>query len=108
MVLGEAGLASPATAAVEALDDELDKLVSQLQACVTLTRVWETKLRHAELAEHAVAVQIELQAASIGPVAALAEELPRSVFAYVTAARDLMAAGPFPWEVRTSTGETAR
>lgn len=107
-VPGESELASAVTAAVEELDDELDELVFQLQSCVTLSRAWELKLRHAELAEHAVAVQDELQAASTSEVTALAEELPRSVFAYVTAARDLTAAGPFPWERLTSTGEAAR
>jgi hypothetical protein len=107
-VPGEAELASAVAAAVEKFDDDLDELIFELQSCATLTRAWEAKLRHDQFVGHAVVVQDELQAASIGPVVALAEELPRSVFAYVTAARDLMAAGPFPWEVQTSTGEAAR
>ncbi|MFJ7213600.1 hypothetical protein [Amycolatopsis sp. NPDC098790] len=105
---GEAEVASPTTAAVEMLDDELDELVFQLQACVTLSRAWEAKLDHAEFVQHAEAVRGELRAASIGPIVAFAGELPTTVFAYVTAARDLTNAGPFPWESQISVGESVR
>ncbi|MEU5259754.1 hypothetical protein [Amycolatopsis sp. NPDC021455] len=96
---GETDLAAATAAAIADFDALLDDLVFHLQGCVTLTREWEAKLRHAELVERTSAVQVELHAASIRPMVDVAEELPRSVFAYVTAARDLTGAGRFPWEL---------
>ncbi|MET8845999.1 hypothetical protein [Amycolatopsis sp. NPDC004625] len=84
---GEAELAATIATAIAEFDDQLAELVLHLQGCVALTREWEAKLHHAEL-----------QAASIRPMVEVAEELARSVFAYVTAARDLSDAGRFPWE----------
>ncbi|MEU4524742.1 hypothetical protein AB0F52_39235 [Amycolatopsis sp. NPDC024027] len=96
---GEADLAATTATVIAEFDTLLDELVFHLQGCVTLTREWEAKLRHAELVEHTSAVQTELHAASIRPMVEVAEELPKSVFAYVTAARDLTGAGRFPWEL---------
>jgi hypothetical protein len=96
---GEADLAATTATAIAEFDTLLGELVFHLQGCVTLTREWEAKLRHAELVEHTSAVQAELHAASIRPMVEVAEELPKSVFAYVTAARDLTGTGRFPWEL---------
>ncbi|RSM37862.1 hypothetical protein DMA12_35255 [Amycolatopsis balhimycina DSM 5908] len=96
---GEADLATTTATAIAEFDTLLSELLFHLQGCVTLTREWEAKLRHAELVEHTSAVEAELRAASIGLIVEVAEELPRVVFAYVTAARDLTGAGRFPWEL---------
>ncbi|QKV80711.1 hypothetical protein [Amycolatopsis sp. Hca4] len=96
---GETDLAAATAAAIADFDALLGELVFHLQGCVTLTREWEARLRHAELVERTSAVQAELHAALIRPMVDVAEELPRSVFAYVTAARDLTGAGRFPWEL---------
>lgn len=98
--------ATPAVAdlaeAIAEFDTQLGELIFHLQGCVTLIREWEAKLRHAELIEHTRTICAELGTVSIRPVVEVAEELPRSVFAYVTAARDLTGAGPFPWELPLS------
>ncbi|MGW5721923.1 hypothetical protein ACWEVP_37515 [Amycolatopsis sp. NPDC003865] len=99
---GEADLAATTASAIAEFDDLLGELVFHLQGCVTLTREWEAKLRHAELVGHTSAIQANLQTASIRSVVAVAEELPTSVFAYVTAARDLTEAGWFRWELPSS------
>ncbi|MGW3960133.1 hypothetical protein ACWED2_09935 [Amycolatopsis sp. NPDC005003] len=96
---GADDLAATIAMAIAEFDASLAELVFYLQGCVTLTREWEAKLRHTELVEHTSAVHAELHAASIRPVLDVAEELPESVFAYVTAARDLTDAGRFPWEL---------
>lgn len=96
----ENDLVTTTATAISKFDAQLDELVLHLQGCVTLAREWEAKLRHAELAERTSNVHAELRAASIRPLLDIAEELPRSVFAYITAARDLTGAGPFPWESR--------
>ncbi|MGW4526915.1 hypothetical protein [Amycolatopsis sp. NPDC004378] len=95
---GESDLAATIAAAIAEFDALLDDLVFHLQGCVTLAREWEAKLRRAELLDHTTAICAELEAVSIRPVVDIAAELPRSVFAFVTAARDLTGAGPFPWE----------
>lgn len=96
----ENDLVTTTATAIAEFDAQLDELVLHLQGCVMLAREWEAKLRHAELAERTSNVHAELRAASIRPLLDVAEELPRSVFAYITAARDLTGAGPFPWESR--------
>ncbi|UOX88405.1 hypothetical protein MUY14_43125 [Amycolatopsis sp. FBCC-B4732] len=95
---GETELAATTASAIAEFDTQLDELIFHLQGCVTLAREWEAKLRHAEIVEHTETVHAGLRAASIRPFVVVAEELPQSVFAYVTAARDLTGAGRFPWE----------
>ncbi|MEU0533458.1 hypothetical protein [Amycolatopsis tolypomycina] len=99
---GEADLAATTATAIAEFDGLLGELMFHLQGCVTLTREWEAKLRHVELVERTSAVEAELRAASIGLMVEVAEELPKAVFAYVTAARDLTGAGRFPWELPTA------
>ena len=96
---GEADLTVKTATAIAEFDGLLGELVFHLQGCVTLSREWEAKLRHAELVQRTSDVQAELRAASSGLMVEVAEELQRSVFAYVTAARDLTGAGRFPWEL---------
>jgi hypothetical protein len=105
---GEIELASTALTALTEFDESLDELVFHLRGCVTLTRAWEEKLHHDQLAERIFAVEAELRAASIRQVADSAEELPTSVFAFITAARDISGAGPFPWERPADDGEPVR
>ncbi|MFG1645548.1 hypothetical protein ACGFMK_35150 [Amycolatopsis sp. NPDC049252] len=95
---GESDLAATTASAIAEFDASLGELVFHLQGCVTLTRAWEAKLRHAALIERTSTICSELELASIHRVADAAAELPPSVFAHVTAARDLTGAGPFPWE----------
>jgi hypothetical protein len=83
---------------VAEFDSQLAELLFHLQGCVTLIREWEAKLRHADLVERTSVVHAELHAISLHAAVDAAAELPKSVFAYVTAARDLTGAGPFPWE----------
>ncbi|MEU8632718.1 hypothetical protein AB0C38_11150 [Amycolatopsis sp. NPDC048633] len=94
----ETDLASATARAIAEFDTQLGDLLFHLQGCVTLTREWEAKLRHADLVERTSAVHAELRSASLHATVDAVAELPRSVFAYVTAARDLTGAGPFPWE----------
>ncbi|WP_439382134.1 hypothetical protein [Amycolatopsis lexingtonensis] len=103
---GESDLAATLTAALAEFDALLGELIFHLQGCVTLTREWEAKLQHAELIERITTICAELEAGSLRPVVEVAAELPRSVFGYVTAARDLTGGGPFPWE--RSTAEPVR
>jgi hypothetical protein len=95
---GETDLASTTATAIAEFDTQLGELLFHLQGCVTLTREWDAKLRHADLVERTSVVHAELNAASLHATVDAAAELPKSVFAYVTAARDLTGAGPFPWE----------
>ncbi|MFI5590103.1 hypothetical protein ACIA5G_34010 [Amycolatopsis sp. NPDC051758] len=95
---GETDLASATARAIAEFDTQLGELLFHLQGCVTLTREWDAKLRHADLVERTNTVRAELHATSLHATVDAAAELPRSVFAYVTAARDLTGAGPFPWE----------
>ncbi|UOZ03404.1 hypothetical protein [Amycolatopsis sp. WQ 127309] len=104
----ETELASTAVKALAEFDEALDELVFHLRGCVTLTRAWEARLRHTQLAERTFAVTAELRATSIRQVADSAEELPRSCFAFVTAARDVSGAGSFPWERPADDGEPVR
>ncbi|OXM59569.1 hypothetical protein [Amycolatopsis vastitatis] len=95
-------LAIAARPAVTAIDDALEEVVGHIHACLVLTRAWEAKLRHTDLtaqAEHTLS-------ALPGPdqlrrLSEAAKTLPQAVFAYITAARDVTDAGPFPWEQPT-------
>ncbi|MYW90486.1 hypothetical protein G3I59_32255 [Amycolatopsis rubida] len=95
--VGELGAA--ARAAVTEIEDVLNEVVLRMHGCLVLTRAWEAKLRRAELAagteealtalpEHCEARRL-LQAA---------EALTQNMFACITAARDVVDAGGFPWE----------
>jgi hypothetical protein len=95
---GESELASAAAAAVAQIDQATADLLFHLYGCVTLTRAWEAKLHHGDLAARTATALTVLREIPIGRPVAAAEPLPQSVFAYLTAARDVTDAGPFPWE----------
>ncbi|MFJ7218928.1 hypothetical protein [Amycolatopsis sp. NPDC098790] len=95
---GETDLAAATATAIAEFDALLGELLFHLQGCVTLIREWEAKLRHIELVERTDTVQFDLQAEAIRSMVDDADELQKSVFAYITAARDLTGAGRFPWE----------
>lgn len=104
----EEELAAAARVAIAALDDALDDLAAHLRACITLTVAWERKLRHAELAGHVETIMQSLRQIPLQAVADGAAELPQTVFAWLTAARDLTDAGPFAWELLSPTPTTPR
>jgi hypothetical protein len=92
-------LAAAARAAVTVIDDALDEVVRHVHGCLVLTREWEAKLRHGELAARTEGTLAALPGHSeVRQVSQAAEALLQNVFAYITAARDLTGAGAFPWE----------
>ncbi|MYW91655.1 hypothetical protein G3I59_13830 [Amycolatopsis rubida] len=101
-------LAVAARESVGVIDGALSEVVRHVNACLVLVREWEGKLRHAELADLTAHTLAALPVdADVRRLAEFAEALPQNVFAYVTAARDVLGAGAFPWEQRSpgSTGE---
>lgn len=96
-------LAAAARQAVTAIDDGLAVVARHVHACLVLTRAWETKLRHTELAGRADRTLAALPGHDhVRRLSDAAEALPQTVFAYVTAARDITGAGTFPWEQEPS------
>lgn len=95
---GEDALAATATAAVAKIDQATGELVLHLHGCLTLTRAWEAKLRHRDLAGRTDAALAALRQIPIDQTVTAVQPLLQSAHAYVTAARDLTDAGPFPWE----------
>ncbi|MCG3755832.1 hypothetical protein [Amycolatopsis sp. Poz14] len=94
-------LAAAARESVGVIDGALSEVVWHVNACLVLVREWEGKLRRAELADLTDHTLAALPAdADVRHLAELAEALPQNVFARVTAARDLLGAGAFPWEQR--------
>ncbi|MDT8916040.1 hypothetical protein [Amycolatopsis sp. PS_44_ISF1] len=92
-------LAAAAREAVTVIDDALDEVMWHVHACLALTRAWEAKLRHGELAARTEGTLAALTDQSrVQRLAQTAEALPQNVFAYITAARDTTDAGAFPWE----------
>lgn len=95
--VGELG--ATARAAVAEIDEALDEVARHVHGCLVLTRAWEAKLRDGELAARTETALAALPGRRDAKnLAAAAEALPQTVFAYVTAARDTAAAGEFPWE----------
>ncbi|TKG60933.1 hypothetical protein [Prauserella endophytica] len=92
-------LAAAAREAVTVIDDALDEIVRHVHGCLVLTRAWEAKLRHDELATRTDHVLATVPGrAELLRLTEAAEALPQTVFAYITAARDITGAGAFPWE----------
>ncbi|SFO88352.1 hypothetical protein [Amycolatopsis rubida] len=94
-------LAVAARESVGVIDGALSEVVRHVNACLVLVREWEAKLRRAELADltdHTLAaLPVDTD---VRRLSEFAEALPQNVFAYVTAARDVLGAGAFPWEQR--------
>ncbi|GAB3000960.1 MULTISPECIES: hypothetical protein [Amycolatopsis] len=92
-------LAAAAREAVTVIDDALDEIVRHVHGCLVLTRAWEAKLRHGELAVRTDHILAALPGdAEVRRLSEAAEALPQNVFAYITAARDITGTGAFPWK----------
>ncbi|MEV8609526.1 hypothetical protein AB0383_16605 [Amycolatopsis sp. NPDC051373] len=97
-------LAAAAREAVAVIDHALDQVAHHLHGCLVLTRAWEAKARSTELTTRTGRALAELPGSHLlHQLAEAAEGLPQSVFAYITAARDVTGAGTFPWERPRST-----
>ncbi|MEC3978889.1 hypothetical protein [Amycolatopsis sp. H20-H5] len=79
-------------------DQTTERVLSHLNACVTLAQAWSEKLQRANLNDRAVTVLESLRKLQVVRADVAAESLPQVIFAYITAARDVTNAGPFPWE----------
>jgi hypothetical protein len=92
-------LAAAAGQAVAAIDEGLAEVAGHVRGCLALSRAWEVKLRHADLAERTDRSLASLPGHDrVRALGRAAEALPRTLHAYLTAARDLTGAGAFPWE----------
>lgn len=81
-----------------AVDDAVDRVLTCLHQVVLLVQAWEQKLVDIEARER---LRVEVDNVPRDTIAAIcrsAGSLPESIFAYVTAARDIAMAGPFEWE----------
>ncbi|MGC7093961.1 hypothetical protein ACPZ19_04795 [Amycolatopsis lurida] len=96
-------LVTRAQAAIDAVEDSLEKVLAHIQSCLVLTRNWEIKLRYVDLAARTEQAVAEIHThGSNANLISTAETLPQNVFAYITAARDVTGTGPFPWEQQPS------
>ncbi len=92
-------LAAAADQAVAAIDEGLAEVAWHLRGCLALSRAWEVKLRHADLATRTDRTLATLPGHDrVRSLGRAAEALPRTLHAYLIAARDLTGAGAFPWE----------
>lgn len=87
-----------ARACLSAIDDMLDGIVNWLHQVTMLLQAWEQKLAEADLRSQLRAEGDNVPAGTMASVLRRAESLTESVFAYVTAARDVTNAGSFVWE----------
>ncbi|UJW32624.1 hypothetical protein L3Q67_02200 [Saccharothrix sp. AJ9571] len=95
-------LTAAAREALSTIDRGIEGVLNHVHGCLVLTRSWESKLRHADLAARTNRTLAELPGTDVvGRLLDTAETLPQNVFAYITAANDVTNAGPFPWEMRS-------
>ncbi len=80
------------------VDDALDTILSYLHQAVLLVQAWEQKLTEAEVRTRLRAELDNVPHDMIAVTLRRAESVPESLFAYITAARDLTNSGPFEWE----------
>ncbi|WP_020499953.1 hypothetical protein [Sciscionella marina] len=95
---GSGDLAARVRDALTAIDREIEQVCDCLDDCVTLARVWEAKLRRADLAAHTETTLAGLPEDPLERLHSAAEQLSLTAFAHITAARDISDAGPFAWE----------
>jgi hypothetical protein len=87
-----------ARARLTAVDDTLEGIVNHLYQVTLLGQAWEQKVAESDLRSQ-LRIEIDnVPDVSIASTLRRAESLAESVFAYVTAARDVTNAGPFVWE----------
>ncbi|MPZ79670.1 MAG: hypothetical protein GEV28_04430 [Actinophytocola sp.] len=80
------------------VDDTLDGILNYLHQAVLLVQAWEQKLAETEVRARLRAELDNIPHDTIAATLRRAESLPESIFAYITAARDLTNAGSFEWE----------
>ncbi|MFE3170110.1 hypothetical protein ACFXI3_00630 [Amycolatopsis sp. NPDC059235] len=96
-------LAVAARRSVGVVDGALREVVQHVNACLVLIREWEAKLQRSDLVSLTDRTLAALPAdADVRRLSEFAEMLPQNIFAYVTAARDVLGAGAFPWEQHSS------
>ncbi|MFD8497317.1 hypothetical protein [Amycolatopsis sp. NPDC059657] len=76
---------SGATWEIAVIDNRIGRILRSLQHSAELAEAWQAKLAHHE-------------SGSLASAEHSAAEMTEGVFAYVTAARDVLDAGPFAWE----------
>jgi hypothetical protein len=91
------GSCEPGTNAAE-IDRVVSEVAYHLRACVTLTEAWTAKLHHRHTELCVAQAPDTPHRDQTNRITIAAEGLPQAVFAYLTAARDVTEAGPFPWE----------
>ncbi|MBB2500739.1 MULTISPECIES: hypothetical protein [Amycolatopsis] len=95
--VGELG--AVAREAVAEIEDVLNEVLLHMRSCLVLTRAWEAKLRHAKLAAGTEAALAALpEHCEAQQLLHTAETLAQHMFSGITAARDVVDAGRFPWE----------
>lgn len=92
--------------ALAAIDHGVLDVLTHLLHSVELTRAWASKLQHVSARTRLLAALDHL--ASIEHTVRAAVAVPQTTFAYVTAARDVLAAGPFAWEQAAPTPVNSR
>jgi hypothetical protein len=84
------------------VDVAVDRVLTCLLQAELLVTAWEQKLveidQRAQLRAELNAIRLATPLAAIGATVQKAEVIPESMFAYITAARDLTNSGPFDWE----------
>jgi len=81
------------------LDDNLARVAVDLDGCLVLTRAWENQLQQRDLADRADRTLRALPTfTDLRGLHTATEALQRTTFTYITAARDVVGAGSFPWE----------
>lgn len=84
------------------VDVAVDRVLTCLLQAELLVTAWEQKLveidQRAQLRAELNGLRLATPLAAIGATVQRAEAIPESMFAYITAARDLTNSGPFDWE----------
>ncbi|MFD8493908.1 hypothetical protein [Amycolatopsis sp. NPDC059657] len=100
-----AGAVRAVEANVAARDRDIERAADCLRQVLVLADAWTEKLRAVTMRAALETWLEQLVLPSISPLVTAMEGIPEAVFAYILAARDLLDAGPFPWE---RTGEEWR
>jgi hypothetical protein len=79
-------------------DEAVDRVLTCLLQVELLVTSWERKLAEIDLLAQLRIKLSQVPRETIAATLNRAESVPESVFAYITAARDLTDAGPFDWE----------
>ncbi|WP_410655198.1 hypothetical protein [Amycolatopsis sp. lyj-112] len=92
-------LAAATRQAVDNVDTCLHEVTRHVWGCVLICRAWEQKMRRQDLADRVSHALVNAPGPDqLRGLSQDSDALPRSVFAHITAARDVTHAGLFPWE----------